>query len=151
MIGTIASIAGALIAIYAAVRSKKYSVIALEAKSALKAEYGKFELREVLRQVKEAMKQSRKLNTGPSRDGQLTGVDYSGIVESLREVNDVIKEHVHYLSGAIKTDVEDKVEELDGLLSMHANTSQQDMNKVGDEIHKCLGKLMQGLKQASDI
>lgn len=152
IVGSIASIAGAILAIGAALKAKSSMDQAQAIRDSISNDQKKIFISKLLTETKKAMAVSIKMTTPASPTMKLRGLDYQSSIEQLREYIDTLKENAHYLKTENKREVERAYKFIESRLSVLANeTDQQRKYEIGDKIHNSMGEILKGIKPELDI
>lgn len=152
IVGTIVSLIGIGITIFQAHKAKKSAGEVKLMKESIEREYKRIELGKLLNETKTVIDQTRALTTPANPNKKIRGLDYDKIIQQLRKYIDCMKENSHYLPNDKEKLIVLEYTEIENLIPQLANEKdQQKKYKIGEYIHKSMGKILKNIKPETDI
>lgn len=152
IIGSIASIAGAVFAFREALKAKSAAQQAKEIRNNIANEQKKIFISKILTETKKVMGVSIKMTTSATPTKKIRGLNYQSSIEQLREYIDILKENSHYFKPENKKNLEQHYKSIEEQFPKLAiETVQQKKYEIGDKIHNSMGEILKVIRPELDI
>lgn len=152
LVGSVASIIGAIIAFREAVKAKNSAETAIAVKNSISSEQRKISLSKLLTETKKGMGVSIKLTTPANPSVKIRGLDYQSSIQHLREFIDTLKENAHYIKTENQKSILVNYQFIETQLVKLANENdQQKKYEIGNDIHKSMGDIIRTIKPELDV
>ncbi|PIB30759.1 hypothetical protein BFP78_13225 [Gaetbulibacter sp. 5U11] len=152
IIGGLASIIGAYVAITEAKKAKKSADKAELMKNAIATEQKKINLGKIFNETIATMRVSVMMATSATPDKKIRGLDYQKSIDTIRKYIDVLKENCHYLPDAKVQIVENKYKSIESeLVTLAKENDQIKKYEIGDSIHNSMGEIVKQIKPELDV
>lgn len=152
IVGTIASIIGAIIALIEARKAKSFAEYAETIRDSIALEQNKISISKLLTETKNIMSISIKMTTSATPDKRITGLNYQKSIEEIRKYIDILKENNHYVSPEESKLIEIQYKKIEiFLVELAIESEQVKKYEIGNSIHNSMGEILKKIKPELDI